>query len=256
MLTRCGINSAALWCPSSAPQPRRKCWSASSGCAMAKPMWQSCSIKSTRLAAFGCVKCRDKNGTHAASRPFLIIFVVAVATTQLAQPTRPAPQVPTASFTHFLVKLVLAAPASFFSAAWVAQEVVASFSHFVMKLLSAAPASFLSAAWLLHVASCAKAVAAKVESSAASKTFFIGSSSIVCRHESLPQPSIVARRLYVSRRENPVIAACSPYKGGQRREAPCPPDTAMVGARSLSSGRPKAGPVGFAHPTDQRTAPV
>src|SRR6202035_127248 len=72
------------------------------------------------------------------------------------------------------------------SAAWVAQEVVASFSHFVMKLLSAAPASFLSDAWLLHVASCAKAVAANVESSAASNIFFIESSSIVCRHESLP----------------------------------------------------------------------
>src|SRR5262249_61337947 len=133
-------------------------------------------------------------------------------------PSRRAPQVPTASFTHFLVKLVLAAPASFFSAAWVAQEVVASFSHFVMKLLSAAPASFLSAAWLLHVASCAKAVAAKVESSAASNIFFIGSSSIMCRHESLPQPSIVARRVYIGRAVKPVSAACSPYGGAKRAE--------------------------------------
>src|SRR5262249_6680231 len=88
--TRCGTNSAALWCPSSAPKPRRKCWSASSGCAMAKPMRPSCSIKSTRLAASGSVVCRNKNGTHAASRPFLIIFVVAFAITQLAQPTRPS----------------------------------------------------------------------------------------------------------------------------------------------------------------------
>src|SRR5215467_5950349 len=44
---------------------------------------------------------------------------------------------------------------------------------------------------------------------------------------------------------------------GQRRApedsykdcAPCPPGAAMVGTRSLSSGRPKDGPVGFAHPT-------
>src|SRR5262249_46654334 len=41
-------------------------------------------------AASGSVVCRNKNGTHAASRPFLIIFVVAFAITQLAQPTRPS----------------------------------------------------------------------------------------------------------------------------------------------------------------------
>jgi len=38
-----------------------------------------------------------------------------------------AAQLPTASLTHFLVKLVLAAPASFFSAAWLAQVALASF---------------------------------------------------------------------------------------------------------------------------------
>ena len=36
---------------------------------------------------------------------------------------------PTASFTHFLVKLFLAAPCSFFSAAAVSQLAVASFSN-------------------------------------------------------------------------------------------------------------------------------
>jgi len=51
-------------------------------------------------------------------------------------------QVPTASRTHFLVKLDFAAPASFLSDAWDVQVVAASFSHFVRKLLSAAPATF------------------------------------------------------------------------------------------------------------------
>jgi hypothetical protein len=107
-------------------------------------------------------------------------------------------QVPTASLTHFLVKLVLAAPASFFSEAWAVQVAVASFWHFVMKLLSAAPARFLSVAWALHdvVASCAKAVAANVENSAASNIFFIGFSSGCVEHKSFPRPSSAARRLY------------------------------------------------------------
>ena len=51
-----------------------------------------------------------------------------------------------ASDTHFLVKLVLAAPASFLSAACISQLVCASFVHFVMKLFIAAPASFFAAA--------------------------------------------------------------------------------------------------------------
>jgi len=53
---------------------------------------------------------------------------------------------PVASVTHFLVKLVFAAPASFFSAAWLSQVACASFLHLPMKLVSAAPASFLLAA--------------------------------------------------------------------------------------------------------------
>src|SRR5260370_52152 len=36
------------------------------------------------------------------------------------------------------------------------------------------------------------------------------------------------------------------------RRAPCPPRGVRVGPLSLSSGRPKAGPVGFAHPTINR----
>ncbi len=45
----------------------------------------------------------------------------------------------TASVTHFLVKLVLAAPASFFSAAFASQALAASVSQRFMKLVSAAP---------------------------------------------------------------------------------------------------------------------
>ena len=56
-----------------------------------------------------------------------------------------------ASSTHFLVKLVFAAPASFFSAAWASQvfctDAEASLLHFFRKLSLAAPASFFSAAW-------------------------------------------------------------------------------------------------------------
>jgi hypothetical protein len=56
-------------------------------------------------------------------------------------------QLPTASVTHFLVKLVFAAPLSFFAAAEVSQDFCASDWHFFMKLFSAAPASFFSVAW-------------------------------------------------------------------------------------------------------------
>ena len=52
-------------------------------------------------------------------------------------------QLPTASVTHFSVKLVFAAPASFFSAACLSQPAVASVSHFFMKLVFAAPAELL-----------------------------------------------------------------------------------------------------------------
>jgi len=53
--------------------------------------------------------------------------------------------------THFFVKLVLAAPANFFSFAEVSQVAFASRSHLVMKLFWAAPASFFSSAWALQV---------------------------------------------------------------------------------------------------------
>src|SRR5262249_45531755 len=65
-------------------------------------------------------------------------------------------QLPTASPTHFLVKLVFAAPASFLSDAEASQDAWASFWHFVMKLFSAAPASFFAPAWSLHVAAMAE----------------------------------------------------------------------------------------------------
>src|SRR6187397_1381092 len=58
---------------------------------------------------------------------------------------------PPASVSHFFTKLVLAAPASFFSVAWASHEALAlapaSVSHFFMKLVLAAPASFFSVAW-------------------------------------------------------------------------------------------------------------
>jgi len=53
---------------------------------------------------------------------------------------------------HFLVKLALAAPASFLSTAAVSQALEASPSHFFKKLAAAAPASFFSVACALHVA--------------------------------------------------------------------------------------------------------
>jgi hypothetical protein len=47
-------------------------------------------------------------------------------------------------------------------------------------------------------------------------------------------------------------------KGAKRRAHAVEPmtrsDGSDVGTRSLSSGRPKAGPVGFAHPTFSSTA--
>src|SRR5436190_22766951 len=73
--------------------------------------------------------------------------------------TRPAGFPPAgmaqASAMHFLVKLVLAAPASFFSAALASHAAIvlgASVSHFLTKLVLAAPASFLSVALASHAA--------------------------------------------------------------------------------------------------------
>src|SRR5678815_295484 len=60
-----------------------------------------------------------------------------------------------ASAMHFLVKLVLAAPDSFFSAALASHAAIvdgASVSHFLTKLVLAAPASFFSLALASHAA--------------------------------------------------------------------------------------------------------
>src|SRR5215218_6593495 len=56
------------------------------------------------------------------------------------------------------MKLVLAAPASFFPLAEVSQVALASRSHLVEKLFSAAPASFFSSACDCEVAVCADAL--------------------------------------------------------------------------------------------------
>jgi hypothetical protein len=77
------------------------------------------------------------------------------------------------SVTHFFVKLVLAAPASFFSIADMSQDACASFSHFVMKLVIAAPANFFSVACALHEAVCAKAVLAQMHMTAAKSVDFM-----------------------------------------------------------------------------------
>jgi hypothetical protein len=54
---------------------------------------------------------------------------------------------PTASLARFVVKLVFAAPANFFSAAWLSRAAFESRSHFFIKLVSAAPWSFLASAF-------------------------------------------------------------------------------------------------------------
>src|SRR5579871_6654781 len=81
-------------------------------------------------------------------------------------------QVPTASVTHFLMKLVLAAPFSFWSLALPSHVLAASLWHFFMKLVIAAPASFLSDAMLLQVSS-AKADVAKQAITSAKKVVFM-----------------------------------------------------------------------------------
>src|SRR5581483_7425340 len=101
---------------------------------------------------------------------------------------RPA-QLPTASLTHFFVKLSFAAPASFFSAADLSHVAFASVSHFFMKLVIAAPASFFSPASTLHEA--AKALLAASESAAAKIMVFIGVSSCPKRAESFSTPPIL-----------------------------------------------------------------
>src|SRR5262249_16076489 len=91
----------------------------------------------------------------------------------------PAPchQPPTASPTHFLTWLVLAAPLSFFSAADLLQAAEASFSHFVMNDFSAATASFFCSAWALQVAvgACAPAAVAARATMAATARYLMTS---------------------------------------------------------------------------------
>jgi len=62
---------------------------------------------------------------------------------------------PIFSRTHLVVKLVFAAPESFFSDAVTLQALLASLSHFCMKLERAAPASFFSAAVSRQLVVCA-----------------------------------------------------------------------------------------------------
>src|SRR5215813_6576890 len=86
---------------------------------------------------------------------------------QSSRMTRHCPYFPTESSTHFLVKLDLAAPASLRSMAYASQVDFASRWQRVMKLLNAAPASFFSLACALQdgVVFCAEAPYAKGETS-------------------------------------------------------------------------------------------
>src|SRR5262249_34878485 len=83
---------------------------------------------------------------------------------------------PTASVTHFLVKLVFAAPESFLPEACLSQALFASFSHLVMKLFCAAPESFLSADCILQLACCAL-TAVPIRRNAATKNMTLMSTS-------------------------------------------------------------------------------
>jgi hypothetical protein len=85
--------------------------------------------------------------------------------------------VPTASETHFFVKLAFAAPASFFSAAAVLQAFAASASHFFKKLVCAAPANFFSAACALQLGPWANALEANMENKTTRVTRVMGFSS-------------------------------------------------------------------------------
>src|SRR6516162_10204292 len=64
-----------------------------------------------------------------------------------------------ASERHFLVKLVSAAPCSFWAAAW-------SLQHFLAKLVSAAPCRFLPVACTLQLSSAKAAVTRKNDANA------------------------------------------------------------------------------------------
>jgi len=90
------------------------------------------------------------------------------------------------SVLHFLTKLFLAAPASFFSAAWASQAAdavvaPASLSHFFRKLVLAAPASFFSVALASQLASTASADvdSPTMASVKAMKIFFMNDFSVL-----------------------------------------------------------------------------
>src|SRR3954463_15041514 len=90
---------------------------------------------------------------------------------------------------HFFVKLFLAAPANFLSAAAASQVALASASHFFIKLVFAAPASFLSLTVAVHDkpsarASAGSAMAIMRPTVAASTDVFMLVRSF-CRHEPL-----------------------------------------------------------------------
>src|SRR5436190_1431178 len=91
---------------------------------------------------------------------------------------------------HFLVKLSLAAPDSFLSAACVPHAVVASDSHFFMKLVSAAPASFLSVAWALHDSSATALVSATAENITARARLLIGILHFSLQHGQRVAPTL------------------------------------------------------------------
>jgi hypothetical protein len=75
-------------------------------------------------------------------------------------------QAPVASDTHFLVKLVAAAPCSFCAAAW-------SLQHFLAKLVSAAPCKFLPSACILQLSCAAAALTSKQKATATIETVFM-----------------------------------------------------------------------------------
>src|SRR6478752_7606406 len=127
----------------------------------------------------------------------------------------------TESSTHFLVKLVLAAPASFFSAAWASQVAAAeSDSHFFTKLVLAAPDSFLSVAAASHLLSAAWADTARAARRAEHRrrAFFMGSSRVVVAQLKHRRQTLANRMMFEGdSRRRPLGAECEVH-GGKRME--------------------------------------
>src|SRR5262245_44077271 len=125
------------------------------------------------LADFCCASAVSGSASAKAvaqARPMnRICMVSSLSSFTIDQPSRTTPACdayfPTESSTHFLVKLDLAAPASLRSIAYASQVDFASRSQRAMKLLNAAPASFFSPACALQdgVAVCAEAPYANSE---------------------------------------------------------------------------------------------